>query len=119
MMAFRARRILAAIACLALALSAAACGGKVNQANYARINNGMTAAEVEAILGPGTEQASSAVSVPAMPNMPGMPAATGTPAVGAPGTTVSTRVLTWREGGRVITVTLMNDKVVSKAQVGL
>jgi hypothetical protein len=52
-----------------------------------------------------------------MPNVPGMPATT--PAIGAPGTTVSTRVVTWKQGGKMISVTLVNDKVVSKAQVGL
>ena len=119
-MGSRSRSRLAAALALAGACAAlAACGGKVNQTNYAKVNTGMTQAEVEAILGPGTEQGSSAVAVPAMPNVPGMPAATGTPAIGAPGTTVSTKVLTWREGSRMISVTLVNDKVMSKAQVGL
>lgn len=113
------RRISAALPLLALALAAAACGGKVNQENYAKINNGMSAAEVEAIMGPGTEQASSSVAVPAMPSVPGMPAATGTPAVGSPGTTVATKVLVWRSGNKMITVTLVNDKVMSKTQFGL
>jgi hypothetical protein len=116
----RLRRLSAAMLSFALALSTVACGGKINQENYSKVNTGMSAADVEAILGPGTEQASTAVAVPAMPNMPnvpGMPATT--PAIGAPGTTVSTRVMTWKQGGKMISVTLVNDKVVSKAQVGL
>jgi len=116
----RLRSLSAAMLVFALALSAVGCGGKINQANFAKVNTGMSAAEVEAILGPSTEQGSAAVAVPAMPNMPnvpGMPATT--PAIGAPGTTVSTRVLSWRQGGKMISVTLVNDKVVSKAQVGL
>ena len=112
-------RIAAALGLAAACVVLAACGGKVNQANYAKVNTGMSQAEVEAILGPGTEQGSSSVAVPAMPNVPGVPAATGTPALGAPGTTVSTKVLTWRDGTKMISVTMMNDKVVSKAQVGL
>lgn len=112
-------RIAAVLALAASCAVLAACGGKVNQTNYAKVNTGMSQAEVEAILGPGTEQGSSSVAVPAMPNVPGMPAATGTPAVGSPGTTVSTKVLTWRDGTKMISVTMMNDKVVSKAQVGL
>jgi hypothetical protein len=111
--------IAAALALVAACAFLVACGGKVNQANYAKINPGMTQAEVEAILGPGTEQGSSSVAVPSMPNVPGMPAATGTPAIGAPGTTVSTKVLTWRQGSKMISVTIVNDKVLSKAQVGL
>ena len=107
------------LALTAVCVALAACGGKVNSANYAKVNTGMTQTEVEAILGPGVEQASTAVAVPAMPSVPGMPAATGTPAVGAPGTTVSTKVLTWRDGSKMISITMMNDKVVSKAQVGL
>jgi len=106
-------------ALISASLLLAACAGKVNSENYGKVNNGMTQQEVEAILGPGTEQATSAVAVPAMPNVPGMPAATGTPALGAPGSTVSTKVLVWRSGNKMITVTLMNDKVMAKAQVGL
>jgi hypothetical protein len=112
-------RITAALAVAAACVALAACGGKINQTNYTKINTGMSQAEVEAILGPGTEQGSSSVAVPAMPSVPGVPAATGTPALGAPGTTVSTKVLTWRDGNKMISVTMMNDKVVSKAQVGL
>jgi hypothetical protein len=53
-----------------------------------------------------------------MPAQPG--AATGTATgIGAPGTTVSTKVLVWQSGGKMITVTFLNDQVVAKAQVGL
>ena len=112
-------RIGIALAFAAACVLTAACAGKITQENYGKVNTGMTQAEVEAILGPGTEQGSSSVAVPAMPNVAGMPAATGTPALGAPGTTVSTKVLTWRQGTKMISVTMMNDKVMSKAQVGL
>ena len=99
---------------LVLAIVAAvACAGKINKANYDKIATGMSPQDVEAILGPGTEQASTSVAIPTPPvalpsGMSGM--ATGS---------VSSKVLTWRSNGRMITVTFVNDKVAAKAQVGL
>ncbi|MCA1610778.1 MAG: hypothetical protein LC780_07960 [Acidobacteria bacterium] len=105
-------------ALLALALVTAGCTGKLTAENYSKVSNGMTAAQAEAILGPGTEQASSGVAVPAMPaGVPATgPAAAG---IGAPGTTVTTKVLVWRKGSKMITATFMNDQLVAKTQVGL
>ncbi|MEP6995518.1 MAG: hypothetical protein ABI968_13420 [Acidobacteriota bacterium] len=106
---------------LALSILAAGCAGKLTSENYAKVTNGMTPAQVEVILGPGTEQASSGVAVPAMPAMPaGVPTpAAGTGGIGAPGTTVTTKVLVWQKGGKMITATFMNDQLVAKTQVGL
>ncbi len=106
---------------LTLSILAAGCAGKMTSENYAKVTNGMTPAQVEVILGPGTEQASSGVAVPAMPAMPpGVPTpAAGTGGIGAPGTTVTTKVLVWQKGGKMITATFMNDQLVAKTQVGL
>ncbi|MEO8430846.1 MAG: hypothetical protein ABI592_04995 [Acidobacteriota bacterium] len=114
-------RLTLASGMLALGVLTAACAGKMTSENYAKINNGMTQAQVEAILGPGTEQASSGVAVPAMPAMPaGVPTpAAGATGIGAPGTTVTTKVLVWQKGGKMITATFMNDQLVAKTQVGL
>ena len=105
---------------LALAMSAlvlVACAGKVNQDNYNKVEVGMTQPQVEAILGPGTEQASTSVAMPAMPSMPAVPGAPVTTA--APAKNVTTKVLVWRSGGRMISVTMVDDKVFAKTQVGL
>ncbi len=94
------------------AIAAIACAGKLTKANYDKVVNGMSPAQVENILGPGSEQASSGITIPGT--------ATGTATgIGAPGTTVSTKVFVWRRGGKVITVTFLNDQVVAKTQVGL
>ena len=92
---------------------AVACAGKVTRENYDKVSTGMSPKDVEAILGPGTEQASSSVAIPTPPvAMPsGMSAAV--PA------SVSGKVMTWQSGGKMITVTFVNDKVAAKAQVGL
>ena len=108
----RSARTGAAAAVLLAAIAAIACAGKLTKANYDKVVNGMSPAQVETILGPGTEQASSGITIPGT--------ATGTATgIGAPGTTVSTKVLVWRSGGKVITVTFLNDQVVAKTQIGL
>lgn len=96
--------------------AALGCSGKVNKESYDKIANGMTSKEVETILGPGTEQASTAFSVPSPAvAIPGQPA--GVP--GMVGGAVSAKVLMWHSGGKAITVTFINDKVAAKSQVGL
>lgn len=102
-----------AVATVLLAtLAVIACAGKLTKANYDKVVNGMTPKDVEVILGPGTEQASSGITIPGT--------ATGTATgIGAPGTTVSTKVLVWQSGGKVITVTFLNNQVVAKTQIGL
>jgi hypothetical protein len=100
---------------LAAFLGVISCAGKLTKANYDKVANGMSPGQVQSILGPGTEQASSGITIPGQPGT-----ATGTATgIGAPGTTVSTKVLVWQSGGKVITVTFLNDQVVAKTQVGL
>jgi hypothetical protein len=111
-------RIGIALAFAAVCVLTAACAGKINQENYGKVAVGMSQPDVEAILGPGTEQASTSVAMPAMPNMPNVPGAPAASATPAP-SNLTTKVLVWRTGGKMITVTMVNDKVFSKAQVGL
>ncbi|MEP6801935.1 MAG: hypothetical protein ABJC07_08365 [Acidobacteriota bacterium] len=102
----------------AVTLVAAGCSGKLTAENYAKVTNGMTQAQAEAVLGPGSEQASSGVAVPALPaGVP--PTAANATGIGAPGTTVTTKVLVWRKGDKMITATFMNDQMIAKTQVGL
>ncbi len=103
----------------ALVVLAAGCsGGKLTAENYAKVTNGMSPAQAEAILGPGTEQASSGVAVPALPA--GVPStAANATGIGAPGTTVTTKVMVWRKGGKMITATFMNDQLIAKTSAGL
>jgi hypothetical protein len=105
------RRPVGWLAILGVFLAVAACskGGKLTQANYQKVTTGMSQKQVEEILGPGTEQASSGVDVP-----PSTVAG-----VTVPGIQTSSKVLTWQEGGKLITITLVDDKVTAKMQVGL
>jgi len=92
-----------ALVCLVLiglgVLTLAGCGSKVTKSNLDKITNGMTLAEVEAILGKGTE------------------------ATGASGTvgdlTGSAKSVTWKDGDKTITINFINDKVVLKTSTGL
>jgi hypothetical protein len=90
----RARRLSklgAGALCLALSLSLVSCGGsKLTQANFDKIQTGMTLAQVQAILGEPTE--SSSVDV-----------------AGFSGT-----VAKWKQGDVTITIQLVNGKVVAK-----
>jgi uncharacterized protein YceK len=77
----------------------AGCGSKVSKTNYDKINNGMTVAEVEGIMGKGAEEAAGAGAIG---NLPG-----------------SAKVMSWKDGDKTITVTFVNDKVTAKIQKGL
>jgi hypothetical protein len=104
------KKMLVSIGLLGLLLTVLpGCGSKVSKSNYDKVKEGMTETQVEAILGKGKEQASSDVSVPGM-------SAGG---VSVPGMSASAKVLVWEDGGKIISISFMNGKVVSKAQAGL
>jgi hypothetical protein len=97
-----ARRVLVALTLTGLVLLVLpGCGGgnKVTKGNFDKVKTGMALAEVEEILGEGTEQA-------------GVGGAMG--GLGASG-----KIVTWTEGEKTITVTFVNGKVAMKAQKGL
>lgn len=81
------------------ALLTVGCGSPVTKANYDRIENGMSLKRVEGILGKGTEQSRSGGDFG--------------------GISMSGKAMVWQEGNNVITVMFMNDKVMSKSQMGL
>lgn len=81
---FRAAAMLAAVALLA------ACGSKVTAENFERIQTGMTQKEVIAVLGEPTETSNV--------NIAG----------------VSGGMASWKDGGTVISVQFLNDKVQAK-----
>ena len=77
------------------------CSGKINSENYEKISNGMSKSQVESILGKGESQASSNVDL------------------GEYGGNISSEVMTWQSGTKVISITFSNGKVMAKAQNGL
>ena len=77
------------------------CSGKINKDNYGKITNGMSISQVESILGEGESNASSSVDL------------------GEYGGNISTEVMTWQSGMKVITISFSNGKVMTKAQYGL
>ncbi len=88
-------------------------------ANYERIKTGMTEREVENILGPGKEEASSSVDIPGSSfEVPAGPHTVHP--VSIPGISASAKVMTWGDRrSRAIVVAFANGKVVSKGQFGL
>jgi len=88
----------------------AGCGGSgISKVNYDRVKEGMTLQEVEAILGKGMEQASSNISVPGI----------AVEGFSVSGMSMSGKSLVWQKGTKTISVMIMNEKVISKAQFGL
>jgi len=78
----------------------AGCGGsKVTKDNFDKIKTGMTVAEVEAILGKGTETQSAAGAIGDLAG--------------------SAKTITWKDGDKTITVNFLNDKVATTASTGL
>jgi len=77
------------------------CSGKINSENYDKISNGMSKSKVESILGEGESNASSSIDL------------------GEYGGNISSEVITWQSGMKVITITFSNGKVMAKAQTGL
>ena len=77
------------------------CSSKINNENYSKISNGMTISEVEAILGKGESSASSSVDL------------------GEYGGNITSEVMTWQKGMKVIVISFSNGKVDTKSQTGL
>lgn len=95
-------------------LLAVGCGGKLSIGNYEKIKEGMTESEVQAILGIGEEQASSSINIPGQSiSVP------GGGNVSIKGMSSSAKVVKWESGGKVITITFSDGKVMAKAQFGL
>ena len=82
-----------------LVMGLAGCASKVTSDNFAKIENDMTLAEVEGILGKGELQAGAGG---------GLADLTG-----------SAKVYKWTDGEKVITITFVNDKVKTRLQTGL
>lgn len=110
------RLAVVAVACLALALPGCKRNVKVTQANFDKLKEGMTLAEVEAILGPGETD-------------PDLSMAEGSSVAGAVGIggdlrsmgAAKSAISTYRWGSdtRFIKVTIVRDKVTRKESKGL
>jgi len=77
------------------------CSGKINKDNYSKISNGMSISQVESILGEGESNASSSVDL------------------GKYGGNISSELMTWQSGMKIITISFSNGKVMEKGQFGL
>ncbi|HOW17918.1 MAG TPA: DUF3862 domain-containing protein [Phycisphaerae bacterium] len=94
----KVQQVLGVVVVVAVLLLISGCG-KVTKGNYDKIQNGMTLAQVEAILGKGTEKAGVAGAVGKL--------------------TGSAKVMTWGDEKKSITITFVDDKVVAKEEHGL
>jgi hypothetical protein len=90
-----------AASCLAFFLVAcvAGCASRINEANYDKIEPGMTVGEVEDLLGMGQIEESGSLAVP--------------------GYNLSAKVMVWRSDSKWIRIIFEDDKVVTKSQMGL
>jgi hypothetical protein len=86
---------------IAITLFLSSCSGKLNKDNYDKISNGMSVSQVVSILGKGESQASSNFDL------------------GEYGGNISSEVISWQSGTKVISITFTNGKVMAKAQNGL
>lgn len=83
-----------------MSLALLGCGGsKINQENYNKIQNEMTIAEVEAILGKSTSSNTDSISIPVLGSVSGKEAV-------------------WKDEKTTITITFVNDKVKLKTYKG-
>ena len=90
---------LALILSLTCCVILSGCGGSsVTKSNYDKITNGMTQAQVEAILGKGQEQSA---------------------AVAMPGVAMSAKQEVWKDGDKSIMVVFTNGKVSGKTASNL
>jgi hypothetical protein len=95
---------------LILCLTISACGkSKVTQANYDKIQNGMTLQEVEALLGSGTKQEGDGSGVAAQFGV----------ALTPTGGSRTAETYVWEKGKATITVYFQSGKVGSKTGSGL
>jgi hypothetical protein len=95
---------------LMLCLVLPACGKKkVTKANFDQIQNDMTLAEVEKVLGAGTKQEGDGST---------MAAQFGVALTPAPSTRTG-ETYQWESGNKTITIFFNNGKVASKTQSGL
>ncbi|WP_417735653.1 hypothetical protein [Rosistilla oblonga] len=85
---------------LSVSLLTTGCSGDlITKDNYSEIKTGMTLAEVETILGPGTEQASSDASFG--------------------GISIDMTNMVWQNEEKIISITFSHDMVQMKSQIGL
>jgi hypothetical protein len=97
------KSIVTVLAVFTLGFNLTGCiGSKVTQANYDKIETGVTGLKVEKIkeiLGEPTEQQSGGL--------------------GVGGVGVTGRTMTWKDGDRSITILFLNDQAMTKSQSGL
>ncbi len=94
---------IAFLTAISLSLSLVGCiGSKVNQANYDKIETGITGLKIEQvkeIMGEPTEQQSSGI--------------------GLGGIGIKSNTMTWKDGDKSISIIFLNDQAISKSQNGL
>jgi hypothetical protein len=107
---FNWSRAVCGMAVLALCLLLAGCGkSKVSKENYDKIQNGMSLADVEKLLGKGTDDSGDGANVAGQ---------FGVDVVGTSGGGTGVKTYVWESGNKKITVYFKQDKVVNKNAAG-
>lgn len=102
------RHALRAFCIAALALTLAGCEPKLTRENYDRIEEGMTVAQVEAILGKGKEQDSGGFGITSAGIIDHSSSRRS-----------SQRVFVWEEDGATVVITFTDGVVTSKRETGV
>ena len=106
----RVRRLIPTLTLLAICLLATGCGkNKVSKANFDKITDGMSLAEVEGILGKGTKDEGDGSNVAGQFGV----------AVDGGGMPAGMEIYKWEKGTKEITVVFVKGKVQSKRPSGL
>jgi len=83
-----------------LCVAMTGCGGNpITKDNYSKVKSGMTLAQVESILGKGTEQGSSDASFG--------------------GISIDFKSMVWQDEDKIISISFSHNKVQAKTQIGL
>lgn len=107
-MTFDSRKCARFLPILLVCLLLPACQSKVNKANYDKVKEGMSLAEVEKILGKGSQETGDGSNVAAQFGV----------AIPAAATAGGGDVYTWENGNNTIRLTFRGDKLVHKQATG-
>lgn len=95
-----------ALAALVLLLALAACEARVTRENFEKVSDGMTYAQVQAILGSGEDQTATGTGISGY-------------GLATPEARSHRKVYVWKDGHKTITIVFDNGKVVEKIAQGL
>lgn len=111
-----ARLLVAGVLAAGTAAPCAGCGSKISEANYFKVQHGMTEEDVDELLGPAHAEEVSAAVIDATTRPAVKPAAASAT---SPSRAVARKVKSWTRDGLTIRVVFEDGLVVWRSAVGL